>query len=113
MTWLRRQWQRSSLQARIVAVAAVVLGIGLSANLVLSPKPITYSGIFAATGAMTTPRQGATATLLADGRVLVAGGVSGGDTSTILASAELYDLDRGRVRPDRFDDGCGERMPTR
>jgi hypothetical protein len=40
------------------------------------------------TGSLTVPRVGHSATLLADGRVLVAGGFSGGDT---LKTAELYD----------------------
>jgi WD40 repeat protein len=52
------------------------------------------TGIFTATGSMTTPRYSRyfPATLLPNGKVLVAGGISYDATgSTILASAELYD----------------------
>ena len=44
---------------------------------------------FSVTGSLATARSGHTATLLADGRVLVAGGSDGAQQS--LASAELYD----------------------
>jgi formylglycine-generating enzyme required for sulfatase activity len=50
------------------------------------------AGAFSATGLMTSPRSLHTANLLTDGRVLLAGGVgAGGSSSTTLASAELYD----------------------
>jgi len=52
------------------------------------------SGTFTATGSMSTPREGHTATMLRDGRVLVAGGSPNGIQTT--GSAEIYDPASGR-----------------
>jgi V8-like Glu-specific endopeptidase len=54
--------------------------------------PVT--GKFSPTGSMTTGRDAATAVLLADGRVLIAGG--GNEGSAATASAELYDPKTGK-----------------
>jgi hypothetical protein len=51
------------------------------------------SGAFTATGSMSTPREGHTATMLRDGRVLVAGGSPNGIQTT--DSAEIYDPGSG------------------
>jgi hypothetical protein len=51
---------------------------------------------FSATGSMATARDGSTATLLSDGRVLIAGGSGGAGA---LATAELYDPTSGTFSP--------------
>jgi hypothetical protein len=53
-------------------------------------------GAFTNTGTMTTPRAGHTATLLPDGRVLIAGG---DNPATVLDTAEIYDPATGLFTP--------------
>ena len=48
-------------------------------------------GTWTTTGSLATGRYGRTATLLSNGKVLVAGGIGGGYSSPFLTSAELYD----------------------
>ena len=60
------------------------------------------TGTFSATGKMTVPRASHTATLLPDGRVLIAGGYSGivgGAFAGTSATAELYDPGDGTFTP--------------
>jgi hypothetical protein len=57
-------------------------------SIVVQPRPATWT----ATGNLTTARTRGTATLLSDGKVLVAGGI---DASGWVTSAELYDPETG------------------
>lgn len=63
---------------------------------------------FVATGSMTTARSGHTATLLQNGKVLIAGGTL---SSSALASAELYDPVAGTFTPTE-DMTTPRRLPT-
>jgi hypothetical protein len=66
-------------------------GQGIAASEVYDPATNSFS----ATGAMGTPRYAHTATLLPNGKVLIAGGIStanvGTFTENVLLTAELYD----------------------
>src|SRR5438270_10419864 len=75
-TIVRSRW----LATGRLALAALIVGAGT----VAAQAPFT----FGYTGSLNTARYEHTATLLSNGKVLVAGGFGGGQW---LASAELYD----------------------
>ena len=68
--------------------------IFVAAVLVVAMNPFAFaaSGTWSLTGSMLSPRDGQTATLLANGKVLVAGGINNGFA---LRSAELYNRTTG------------------
>lgn len=76
------------MQRTTIKIASLFLGIiGLSST-VLAQPPNTFT----ATGNMSVARAAHTATLLANGKVLIAGGVGAFDLYGVLqASAELFD----------------------
>jgi Galactose oxidase, central domain/Kelch motif len=80
---------KASLKA--IFVPLLLMGAATHAPMALAQSP----GTFTATGDMTTPRLVHTATLLADGTVLIAGGLIQGAVvgyqNQTLSSAELYD----------------------
>jgi len=63
------------------------------------PSPVPATGRWSTTSSMIAARAEHTATLLPDGRVLVAGGVADGKEEVSLASAELYDPNTGKWSP--------------
>jgi Galactose oxidase, central domain len=74
----------SSILARRIAFPLLFLGAGLALVQPCMSAPFQFEP----TGSLTTARCGHTATLLPNGKVLVAGGNTNGTT---LATAELYD----------------------
>src|SRR5450755_2384902 len=77
----------TSILARRVAFPLLLLGAGL----VLVQPSAHASGTFVNTGSLATAHDSHTATLLPNGKVLVAGGVNGPGDQTATAIAELYD----------------------
>jgi parallel beta-helix repeat protein len=73
------------------------LGTGTATAELFDPSGNSGLGSFAPTGSMGTARMRHTATLLLDGRVLIAGGRTGGYDD--LASAEIYDPTIGTFAP--------------
>ena len=98
---LRVSHTATILQTGQVLVAGGVKSNGLTDELDSSELFDPTTEVFADTGGLASARQGHTATLLQNGRVLIAGGLKGvvtGDTITRarLNIAELYDPHQGR-----------------
>src|SRR5450759_2287318 len=83
----------TSILARRVAFPLLFLGVGL---VFVQPCGGQTLVVFNNTGSLATARERYTATLLPNGKVLVAGGL---DNTNPIASAELYDPARGIWTP--------------
>ncbi len=94
MTVAREAETATLLRNGFVLAVGGTTGAGLHTTLASAELYEPVTGTFRETGSMTTPRQGQTATLLQDGRVLIVGGTSNGVDA--LASAEIYDPVTGR-----------------
>jgi hypothetical protein len=77
----------------LIAGGSQSTSLSRATNLASAELYAPDAGSFSPTGGMTTARSGHTATLLPDGRVLIAGGSDAGNK--VLASAELYDPSTG------------------
>lgn len=80
---------------RVSAALALLFTLNDCGPVVKAQTP----GTFSPTGDMTTARTAHTATLLQNGRVLIAGGLPGGYGNNPLASAEVYDPATGLFTP--------------
>jgi hypothetical protein len=65
----------------------MVAGLGVGQSVTSAE---IYAGSFSPTGSLATPREFHTATLLADGTVLVVGGLNRNDGTGALMTAEIY-----------------------
>jgi hypothetical protein len=94
MTAMRQGHTATLLPDGTVLLAGGSDNIGFRSELASAEIFDPTSGHFHATGSMNTAREGHTATLLRDGRVLIAGGSPNGTSTT--SSAEVYDYRTGR-----------------
>src|SRR5271166_5912276 len=76
-----------------VLLTGGVQNVGFRSQLASAEIYDPASGTFSATGSMSTPREGHTATMLRDGRVLIVGGSPNGVHTS--GSAEIYDPSSG------------------
>jgi hypothetical protein len=76
-----------------VLLTGGVQNVGFRSQLANAEIYDPRSGAFSATGSMSTPREGHTATILRDGRVLIVGGSDNGIHT--LDTAEIYDPSSG------------------
>src|SRR5438094_8991233 len=97
-----------NLKANIV-MTLLVLGVPLGTKLILSSASAATSKQVEATGPMQAPRHGHTATVLPDGKVLIAGGV--GTNNGVLGVLDSIELYATNQYPTGGDAACATR-PT-
>src|SRR5690242_21122468 len=90
----RRKILRAFLKGRFLVLLLVLGGV-----MHISPVMAQSAGMFRLTGNMTTTRANHTATLLFNGKVLIAGGLSFTAFNAPLADAELYEPSTGTFTP--------------